>query len=203
MNDLIQEYSNLLKAISSKYAKNNPKSFLGEEDYYQESILVLMDLYNQNLYDENKGSFKYFLVRCVKNRLQNLVNETSYPFSGTSGIIPLLIKIQKLEEENLSEEEIKDSLKISDQRYFEIQNLKKSETHEEQIPDKINDLEVISYITEKLNTEEKILFNLILKELSIKQIAYRQKKSYETLRKRVNTLIEKVEVIYNEYQQNY
>lgn len=207
MNDAIQKYHPIMVGVSKKFAANYKECLFEVEDYYQECILILKSILEDNEYNPDKASFEQYLSSCLNNRLKNLVYNNISVFCKTEYTFRLWIKIKELEEQNLSLEEILKELDITYQQYLLSTNLKNTwdisdidVSYDERCDNDINDL--LEFLSENLNDIEKSMLQGYIQGKDIREMSEEFNTSYEGTRKRLIRIFAKIKRIYDESSTN-
>ncbi len=151
---MYSKYNYIITSIMKKYLGIIKKLNLDYHDVYQEAMFGFLDAIDK--YDENKdASLKTFISLCVTRRIN-------------AAIIKASRLKRKVEQEALSIDYTYDDSKLSLQKLVSDNN-KNNPLEQMTKIEEIND--TISLIRKVLSPKEEEVFNLLINDLSYKQIA--------------------------------
>lgn len=201
MNNLVvEDYHDLLTEISKDFARKNKRSNFSAEDYYQQGVVILMEL-DLSKYDPELSDLKSYISSSIKNRLKNYIYDKGAKLAKTGAIFPLLIKIKKLENQGYTLEDILNELNITYEKYVLAHSIMSEINLNKCQPGYFQDYDTnvnIQDIINNLNDEGLYIFLSLLNDDSIKKMSQQTEITYEGMRKKVNKYRKIFKEIYDE-----
>lgn len=186
MTDLIKKHHEMIKTQAAYFYKLNLKTILDFEDYYQEACLSVLRA--EKTFNPKKGQEAQYFRTCISNDLTLLACINASHINVPPRGIKIASQIFSLDQKGYESEDIIKKLNISKKDYFNFKDVMNRAVLHGNLSKKINTIK----IQDCLNDYDIKLFELLLKDASVKEIAKEFKitynKAYITVKKLLNKI---------------
>jgi len=142
-------------------------------------------------YDPNKGKLQTYLYRCVNNALVEFIKQNSSSLSISVNAYDYSVAINSLLDKGYDKYTICKKLHITYDKYYEYCTILSSDIiNETLMTEPLTKFNIEEYI--QLSEQELGLWNLLLEDISLREISDKLEVSEDTARKRVMNLFKRI-----------